>query len=765
MSMKNISQEKKDMINLSRRSFMVGSVKTSLFMAFGAAAIPSLLSAKESIEAKQFSPNIWFEMDTDGNVTVNIAKAEMGQHIGTPIARILADELECDWEKVSIVHVDTDPKWGYMVTGGSWSIFHTYKPMSQAGAAGRMVLIDAGAKLLGVPADSCKAEKGFVISGNKKISYGDIVANGKVDKTFSADELAELPIKPGKKRHLIGVNADYKVLDIPPKTNGTAVYGIDVEVENMLYARPILPPTRYGSTVTNVDDSKAKSLPGYKGYKVLTDPSGTIEGWVTVLATDYPTAIKAVDMVKVGYNAGKTANVSEADIQKEGERIVRDRKEGTVFVDEGNIELAQTKAAQTIEALYTTATANHFQLEPLNAIAEFKGGKWHIHTGNQWQSLTLPTVAKAAEVPESDVVLHQYYLGGGFGRRLFGDWVVPALLTAKAAGQPVKLVFMRPDDTLFDQPRSASTSLFNASFDENNQFLGMEHALAAGWPTLKMAPGFLAPGVNGEGKVDMFSASGADHWYTMSHHRARAVNNKVAQDTFTPGWLRSVGQGWIVWGLESFIDEVAVKANKDPVDFRLAMLDGKGKQGGKAPESVGGATRLANTLEILKKKTANVKLGADEGIGYSVSAGQERTMPAWLATAAHVHVNKRTGKITVKKLWVVSDAGIVIHPDGAMAQLEGSLLWGLSLALFEHNEVKNGQVSKTNLHTYLPLRMNDVPEMDIELVESEEFPVGLGEPGVIGVAPAIGNAVYQAIGVRLRHLPMLAQHVTAALKA
>ena len=207
---------------------------------------------------------------------------------------------------------------------------------------------------------------------------------------------------------------------------------------------------------------------------------------------------------------------------------------------------------------------------------------------------------------------------------------------------------MRPDDTLFDQPRSASTSLFNASFDENNQFLGMEHALAAGWPTLN---GTKISSTRSKRRRKSI-ASGADHW-SMSHHRARAVNNKVAQDTFTPGWLRSVGQGWIVWGLESFIDEVAVKANKDPVDFRLAMLDGKGKQGGKAPESVGGATRLANTLEILKKKTASVKLGADEGIGYSVSAGQERTMPAWLATAAHVHVNKRTGKITVKKLWVV----------------------------------------------------------------------------------------------------------------
>ena len=765
MSIKDISREKKDTVNLSRRSFMVGSVKSSLLMAFGASLIPSVLSAKEALETKTFSPNVWFEMDTDGKVTVNIARAEMGQHVGTAIARILADELECDWNKVSIVHVDTDPKWGYMVTGGSWSIFQSYKPMSQAGAAGRQTLINAGAELLGVPPSACEAKAGFVVSGSKKVSYGDIVANGNIDKTYTAEELGAMPIKPGNKRHLIGLGNEYKALDIPPKTNGTAVYGIDVEVDNMLYARPILPPTRYGSKVTGVDDSEAKGLSGYKGYKVLTDPTGTIEGWVAVLATDYPTAIKAVDKVKVSYNTGKNANVSEADIQREGERICRDRDEGTLFVDEGDIRDAQQQAANSIESLYTTATASHFQLEPLNAIAEFKDGKWHIHTGNQWQSLTLPAAAKAAEVPDSDVVIHQYYLGGGFGRRLFGDWVIPTILTAKAVGQPVKMLFMRPDDTMFDQPRSASTSLFNAYFDGAGKFMGMEHALAAGWPTLAMAPGFMPDGVDGKGKVDPFSASGSDHWYTMEHHRARVINNKVAQHTFTPGWLRSVGQGWIVWGLESFIDEIAHKTKQNPVDFRLAMLDGKGKQAGKAPESVGGAKRLANTLEILKKKTANVSLGENEGIGYSVTAGQERTMPAWLATAAHVHVDKNTGKITLKKLWVVADAGIIIHPDGAMAQMEGALLWGTSLALFEHNEIKDGYVAKKNLTTYQPLRMADVPDMDIEFIESDEFPVGLGEPGVIGVAPAVGNAVYQAVGVRMRHLPMLANDVKKALTA
>lgn len=754
---------KKDTINLTRRNFLIGSVNASLMMAFTPGLVSTGLSAAESLEQKVFSPTVWFEINDRGEVLINIAKAEMGQHIGSALARIVADELECDWQKVSIHHVDTDPKWGYMVTGGSWSVFHSFKPLSQAGAAGRIALIEAGAAMLGVTPEQCQAKNGMVSAGNRSVSYGQIVKEGQFNRTFSADEIAVLPIKTASKRHLVGTT--YQALDIPPKTNGSAVYGIDVEVPGMVFARPVLPPTRYGSKVIKVDDSAAKKLKGYQGYQVLTDPSDTCQGWVTVLADDYYTAIKAGDAIKVSYQAGETAWVSEEDIQKEGQRLCRDRNQGAFLVDDGDVSAAQAEAKNTIEALYTTATANHFQLEPLNAVAEYKEGKWHVHTGNQWQSLTLPTLAKAAQVTEDKVIMHQYYLGGGFGRRLYGDWIVPAILTSKAINKPVKLIFTRPDDTLFDQSRSASTSLLHASFNNNGEFTGLEHAFSAGWPTKSMAPGFMADGVHKKGKIDMFSASGADHWYSMENHRARAINNQLAQKTFLPGWLRAVGQGWVVWGLESFIDEIAHREGKDPVQFRLDMLDGQGKQAGNAPESVGGAKRLHNVLSRLRDKVKSVPIGTDEGIGFSISAGQERTMPAWIATAAHVQVNRKSGKITLKKLYAVADAGIIIHPDGAMAQMEGSLLWGTSLALHEHNRYQNGQLQSRNFHSYLPLRMNDLPDMDIELVDSDEFPVGLGEPGVIGVGPAIGNAVYQAVGIRLRDLPMLPEHVKQQLNA
>lgn len=756
-------KDKKDMINLSRRSFLISSASTSAVMAFAPTTFANDISAKQAIANNIFSPSIWFEMNSKGDVLINIAKAEMGQHIGTALARILADELGCDWEQVTIKHVDADPKWGYMVTGGSWSVFQSYKPLSQAGAAGRIALIEAASTLLNVAPERCHTQGGFVIAGEKRISFGEILTRRELNRTFTVEELEALPIKPTNKQHLIGQQS--QALDIPPKTNGTAVYGIDVEVDGMVYARPVLPPTHLGSKVTRVDDTAAKKIKGYLGYEILKDPSDTCQGWVTAIAATYPAAIKAADALNVEYIAGDTANVTEAMIQAEGERIVRDRNEGMLFKDHGNVSTAQRDAKTVIEATYTTATASHFQLEPLNALVEFKGDTCHIHTGCQWQSLSIPTLAKAAGVSEDKLKMHQYFLGGGFGRRLFADWAVPAILTAKAIGKPVKLIFTRPDDTIYDQCRSASTALFHASIDANGKFTGLEHALAAGWPTKAMAPGFMPESLDKKGHFDPFSTSGADHWYSMDNHRARAINNTLAQKTFTPGWLRSVGQGWILWGLESFIDEVAVATNQDPVAFRIAMLDGKGDNAGKAPESVGGAKRLRHVMEKLQAKVANITLGPDEGIGFSASAGQERTMPAWIAKAAHVHVDRNSGKITVKKLYAVIDAGIVVHPDGALAQIEGSLLWGTSLALHEFNRFDKGRVSATNLHQYYPLRMNDLPALDIEFIDSDEFPVGLGEPGVIGVAPAIGNAVYNAVGVRLRDLPMTSEQVIKALNA
>ena len=742
---------------ISRRTFLAGTAGTTLVMGLGT-VLPGCSSEDAASDlaagaSKQFAPTVWFVVDGNGDVLINIAKAEMGQHVGTALARIIADELGADWDKVSIKHVDSDPKWGYMVTGGSWSVFTTFAMLSQAGAAGRTVLIEEGARMLGVDASQCTAHGGNVIAGDEQVSFADIVAKSDITRTLTEEELAALPIKPAAERRLIGKQT--KALDVPAKTMGEAVYGLDTELPGMVYAHPLIPPTRYGSTINSIDDAAAKAIPGYLQTLTLSDPSEILQGWALVIAENFPAAMKAAAAVEVDWAPGPTAAVTEAHILAEGEKLAADPASGVKVVDDGDVAAARASAAKTHTATYRTSSVLHFTGEPQNALVEFVDGVFHIHTGNQWQSLILPFLAAAFEVPESNIVIHQYYLGGGFGRRLFGDQMIPAALAARELGRPVKLIFPRAEDSRFDCVRSPSVAKFDASFDGEGALTSIEHAAAAGWPTLSMAPGFMVDGVDGNGKFDGFSINGADHWYTLPNHRVRAINNDLAQRTFLPGWLRSVGPGWIGWGVESFMDELAEIMGVDPVEFRLARLDAAGKNAGTTPNSVGGAARLAAVLEDVAERSGWGKdLPDGEGMGVAVSQGQERNMPTWTACVVHVAVDAESKAVTVKKIWQTIDCGTVVHPDGAMAQAEGATLWGLSLALHEGTAIENGEVRDTNLNTYTPLRMADVPELDIKFMESTEFPTGLGEPPLIAVPPAVGNAIYAATGTRVRDLPI-----------
>ncbi|HEY0435236.1 MAG TPA: molybdopterin cofactor-binding domain-containing protein, partial [Phenylobacterium sp.] len=576
-------------------------------------------------------------------------------------------------------------------------------------------------------------------------------------------QLAKMPVKPASERRLIGKHA--KARDIPVKTNGQGVYGIDAVVPGMVYARPKLPPTRLSSTVVSIDDSAAKAVPGYLKSIALEDPSGSVPGWVVVLGDSFVAANRACDLVQVTWKSGDAAKVSEADLQKRAAELIADPKTGGMVVDDPGVDAAFASAKSRIEATYTTATALHFQMEPVNCLAFEKDGVWEIHTGNQWQSLVLPWLAKALGRPEDKIVMKPYLLGGGFGRRLNGDYAVGAALASKAIGKPVKLVFTRPDDTRFDSPRSPSVQKVRMAFGEGGQVTAMDHAAAAGWPTLAMAPFFMPKGTNGVA-YDPFSINGADHWYTVGAQRVRAVNNDLAQSTFRPGWLRSVGPGWTNWAVESFMDEAAHSQGVDPLAFRLKLLDAAGRNAGSGPTATGGAKRQAAVLKRVAEKAGYGKpLPKNTGIGLATTFGQERDMPTWVACAARVHVDPATGKVKVEKLDLVVDCGTVVNPDGALSQMQGASLWGMSLALFEGTEFKDGQVKDLNLGAYTPLRMADTPDIDIEFMPSTEPPVGLGEPATTVVGPAIGNAIFNASGARVRDLPILPAAVLKAMKA
>jgi isoquinoline 1-oxidoreductase beta subunit len=744
---------------ISRRTFIASSAGAGLVLGIGV-VLPGCSSEDVSDDiasagaSKRFMPNMWIELSGDGSILINTPKAEMGQHIGTALARVIADELGANWDDVSIHHLDSHPQWAALTpTGGSHSVFTSFALISQAGAAGRTILLEAGAAMLGVEVSECVVEDSQVVAGDASVSFAKIVSENDIDRALSEEELAALPIKAPADRKLIGHPA--KALDIPAKATGAAVYGIDAEIDGMVYAHPLIPPTRYGSEIRSIDDSAAQKIKGYQQTLQLVDPSETLQGWAIVIADDYASAIKAAAAIKVDWAAGPTAGVSEAHILAEGEKLCADKSAGTLFVDDGDVTAAQDAAASSLSATYRTASALHFTLEPANATVEVVDGIYHIHSGNQWYERIIPTIAKALEIEESQVKIHQYYLGGGYGRRLWGDPMIPAALTAKALGKPVKLVFERADDSRFDCVRSPSVQQFDASFDAGGELTGIEHAAAAGWPAAVLAPAYLGTGVDGKGKWDSSSIFGADHWYTLPNHRVRALKNELAERTFLPGFLRAVGPGWTGWGVESFMNELAHHFGKDPVELRLSLLDAVGKNAGDDHGAVGGATRLKAVLEdVCENSGWGNDLPDGEGLGVAVCGGQQRDMATWVACVAHVAVDKDSKSVSVKKIWQTIDCGTVVHPDGALAQAEGACLWGLSLALHEGTGFENGQVADTNLDSYTPLRMEDVPELDIRFVDSTEFPTGLGEPPLIPVAPAIAEAIFAASGIRARNLPI-----------
>ncbi|NOR30242.1 MAG: molybdopterin-dependent oxidoreductase [Sulfitobacter sp.] len=758
-------------VELSRRGFLVSMTAAGVAFGFPRASLAAMdPAAPDGVPVTPtgdtFEPTLWYWIDSEGKVNVNITRAEMGQHVGTAIARILADELEVAWENVNITHVDTAEKWGTMVTGGSWSIWQSWPVYRQAGAAGRVALIEAAAEKWGVDAATCQARDGSVTDGTNTITYAELVSGG-LTRSFTEDELKALPLKPHSELRLVG--KDVTALDIGTKTNGQAIYGLDAKVDGMVYGVPLLPPTRLGSSVTSVDDSAAKDVKGYLQTLTLDDPSGTVPGWVVVLGETLMAAKWASQAITVEWAAGETANVSEADINARSRELIDDASAGAILHTETpDTSAAFDGAANVIEAEYTTQTVLHFQLEPVNATAfQNQDGIWEIHTGNQWQSLILPTLSAALDAPADKIVMRSYMLGGGFGRRLNGDYTVPAALASKAlGGKPVKLVFFREDDAQFDSPRSPSVQKLRMAFDGDQQVVGMEHHAAAGWPTGVMVPSFMPNGVNGE-PYDPFAIDGADHWYSVGAHKVRAISNDLANRTFRPGWLRSVGPGWTNFAVESFMDEAAHQIKADPLEFRLQHLKAQGYNAGSAPNAVGGASRQAAVLQKVAEMSGYgaTDLPADTAIGIATTFGQSRSMPTWTAGAVKLHIDRATGEIDVQKMWLAFDCGTVVDPDSARAQCEGAALWGLSMALYEGTLFEDGNVVDRNLGTYTPLRMIDTPEMEIAFVDSTEVPVGLGEPGTTVIAPAIANAIYTAVGARMRQLPIRPDDILAAIKA
>jgi isoquinoline 1-oxidoreductase len=614
--------------------------------------------------------------------------------------------------------------------------------------------------MMGVPASELTVRDSVIMHAKSKKSktFAEIVKSGKITKTFTPGDLKAIKLKTPDQYTKVGVSVPQ--LDIPDKTRGAAKYGIDVMLPGMVYGKLVTPPVRYGATVKSIDDSAAKKVPGFIKAVVIDDKTKTTTGWVVAVAKTYTDAQKAADALKITYDGGPNAKLSSQSLFDEAKRLQGLSDSGEFFVKDGDPAAALGSAAKVIEAEYTTNINIHCPMEPMNATAEFKGDILHIYTGNQFATRTGAIAAGAAGIDPKHVVMHQMYLGGGFGRRLDGDMTVPAVQAAKAVGKPVKVIYSRENDMTMDFSRPLTYQKVKAGLDGDGKLVALSHDVVSAWPTQRWGiPDFLSPSVDKKGPLDAFTVNGADFFYTVPNHYVRAIKNEMAHEATPSGQLRSVAPGWTFWAVESMIDEIAHAAGKDPAQYRIELLDGKGKNDG-------GAQRLRNTLLAAMGLAGygSLKLPKGEGMGVACVSSQERKTASWTACAAHVAVAP-SGEVTVKKLTVATDVGTQVNPDGIRAQVEGAALWGLSLALYEKATLKDGGIEQTNFDSYTPLRMSQLPEVTVNVISNGEHATGVGEPAVTVIAPAIGNAIFNAVGARVRALPITAEAVKAAMKA
>jgi isoquinoline 1-oxidoreductase len=755
---------------LSRRAFLVGA---------GAAGVVCGLGLPGAAQAagETYSPSVWYQIGEDGLVTVNVGKADMGQHIASTMAQIVAEELGAAWKDMRVNLVGNDPKYadpvlGATITGGSWSTMMNFDAMSRAGAAGRIALTEAAASMLGVNVEDCQVvESRVVAKGGKSVSFADIVKKGSAQavgnqtknlwstKMFNADEIKKIALKTPDQYRLIG--KDIPQIDIPFKVKGAAHYGIDTRLDGMVYGRPVTPPVRYGATVKSVDDSDAKAkVKGFIKAVVVDDPTKTTSGWVVAVAKTYGEAITAANLLKIDYDKGPYADVSSETLVAEAKKLQAQPEAGVFYVKDGDAAGALSSAAKVIEAEYTTEINIHCPMEPMNCTAEIKDGILHLYSGNQFMTRSTAIAAGAVGMDPKNVVIHQAWLGGGFGRRLDSDMFVPAAVAAKDTGLPVKVIYSREHDMQMDFTRPLTYQKVRAGVDDKGKLIAVDHDLVSAWPTARWGiPGFLTPAVDKKGALDGFAVHGADFYYSVGNHTIRTILNQLAQNATPSGQLRSVAPGWTFWAVESLIDEVAHATGQDPVEYRLGMLDGAGDNDG--------AQRLANTLRAAVGLSGygTKKLPKGEGMGVACVSSQERKTSTWTAAVAHVAVGE-DGKVKVKKLTVATDVGTAINPDGIRAQVMGATSWGLSLAMYEKATLKNGAIEQSNFDQYKPLRMADVPEIEVAVIANgDDMPRGVGEPAVTVIAPALANAIFNAVGARVRSLPITADAVKAAMKA
>ena len=713
-----------DVFNLSRRRFLGTSALAGGGLLLGI-HLPKLAEGArpEKAGAAAFKPNVFVRIDTDESVTVVANHSEMGQGIYTGLAMIVAEELDADWSKVRVEAAPADPAYnhtlyGAQLTGGSTSTWTEWDRLRKAGASARAMLIAAASEEWGVAPTSCTAHQGHVMhtSSGRRLSYGSLA-----QRAARLSPPRDVVLKNPKDFELIGKPT--KRLDTPSKVDGTATFGLDVALPGMLVAVIARPPV-FGGKAKAIDDAAARAIPGVRHVV-------EIDRGVAVVADGFWTAKKGRDALKVTWDDGPLGSLESAQQGQAYAELAG--KPGATARNDDDASATLARAAKTIEAVYELPYLAHAPMEPLNCVADVRPDGCDVWTGTQGQSFDHHAAVEITGLKPEQVKIHTTLLGGGFGRRAAIDahFVREAVEVSRAVKAPVKVIWTREDDIRGGYYRPRAYHKIAGGLDAGGRPIAWKHGIvcqsfAVGTPFEKA---MIKNGVD-----DTAVEGAADLPYQIPN---LAVTWQIAPAGVPVTWLRSVGHTHTAFVVESFIDELAHAAGKDPFAFRRDLLT-------KHP-------RHKRVLELAAAKAGWESTRPVEHHGRGIAVHE--SFGSYVAHVAEVSVGPG-GNIRVHRFVCAIDCGPVVNPDSIRAQMEGCIAFGLTAALYGEITLENGRVKQRNFHDYPILRMNEMPAVEVHIVDTTDKMGGVGEPGVPPVAPALANAVFAATGKRLRRLPI-----------
>lgn len=725
-------------VTLTRRALLKSTLEIGgAALVIGFEVPRAAKAAKGAPEKAVVNPlKAWVKIDQTGLVTLTCSKSEMGQGISTAAPMILADELGVDWKDVRIEQALTDTRiYGEQGTGGSGSVAGMWMPMRQAGAAARTMLITAAARKWGVAPESCTAKNGAVWHGAEKLTYGELVESA---SQLPIPDLATVALKKPEEFELIGKSLPRK--DIPSKTDGSAIFGLDVRLPGMLYAVVARCPV-FGGKVKSFDAAKAKAMKGvYDAFEIDADNDVHSCGGVAVIAETTYLAMQARKQLRIDWDYGPHAAESSETLRRQFRRLVDSQMKVVLNRGDADAAISDAPAARKVEADYELPFQAHATMEPMNCTMHITADgaeAWAPAQGPEW---VLQVIAQVTKLPMEKIRVHTTYMGGGFGRRYQADFALEAAQVAKRLGKPVQLVWSREDDMTHDFYRPASYHRVSGTVDADGNIVAWRHKSTstsiAEWWDRKSPPESSELGCT------------LQMPYLANNYKLEYL---PAASGVPRAWWRSVEASSIGFVMESFMDELAHAAGVDPYEFRMQKLSG-------ARLVKNPLDKEAHPLETARM-TAALQLAAEKGNwGKPLPKGQGRGIAchfSFNSYAANVtEVAVENGKVQVKRVVSAVDIGTAVNPDGVRAQVESAIIYGLTAALKSQITIQDGRAVESNFNKFTTLAMKESPRIEVYIVPSTIAPTGIGEPGLPPAAPALMNAIFAATGRRLRRLPL-----------